>query len=84
MTLKLGVGKKGYLIIPKSIREAVGIKEGDEVEVIVENNRIVLVPIREVNFSVIEKKLEEHWKKVNVKARLGELRAVSLEEEFDG
>ena len=33
MTLRLKVGKKGYIIIPKAIRDAVGIEEGDEVEV---------------------------------------------------
>ena len=30
MTLKLKVGKKGYIILPKAIREAVGIDEGGE------------------------------------------------------
>ncbi len=30
MTLKLKVGKKGYIILPKAIREAVGIDEDDE------------------------------------------------------
>ena len=31
MTLKLKVGRKGYIILPKAVREAVGIDEGDEV-----------------------------------------------------
>ena len=30
LTLKLKVGKKGYVIIPKAIREAAGVEEGDE------------------------------------------------------
>ena len=38
------VGKKGYVIIPKSIRELVGIKEGDVLTLTVENGRIVLKP----------------------------------------
>ena len=36
MTLRLRVGRKGYIILPKAIREAVGIEEGDEVIVRVE------------------------------------------------
>ena len=31
LTLKLRVGRKGYIILPKAIREAVGIEESDEV-----------------------------------------------------
>ena len=30
LTLKLKVGNKGYVIIPKAIMEAAGVKEGDE------------------------------------------------------
>jgi AbrB family looped-hinge helix DNA binding protein len=30
LTMKLKVGKKGYVIIPKTIMEIVGIEEGDE------------------------------------------------------
>ena len=33
MTLKLKVGKKGYIIIPKALRRVYGIKEGDHVVV---------------------------------------------------
>jgi len=36
------VHKKGIVVIPKSIREALGIVEGTLLEVRIENNRIVL------------------------------------------
>ena len=36
LTLRLRVGRKSYIILPKAIREAVGIEEGDEVIVRVE------------------------------------------------
>ena len=45
MTLKLKVGRKGYIILPKAIREAVGIDEGDEVIVEIRDG-IVLKPAK--------------------------------------
>jgi antitoxin PrlF len=38
LTLRLRVGRKGYIILPKAVREAVGLDEGDEV--IVEVGRL--------------------------------------------
>ena len=48
MTVKVVVGKKGCIIIPKSIRELVGIKEGDVLTLTIENGRIVLEPERKL------------------------------------
>ncbi len=48
LTLKLRIGKKGYIILPKAIRDAVGIDEGDEVIVEVKNG-ILLKPARKFN-----------------------------------
>jgi AbrB family looped-hinge helix DNA binding protein len=39
------VHKKGVVIIPKSIRDALGIIEGTLLEVRVENNKIVFEPL---------------------------------------
>jgi len=36
LALKVRVGKKGYIVIPKSIREVAGVKEGEELVVGVE------------------------------------------------
>jgi len=39
------VHKKGVVVIPKSIRDALGIVEGTLLEVRVEDNKIVLKPL---------------------------------------
>lgn len=86
MAVKVVVGKKGCIIIPKSIRELVGIKEGDVLTLTVENGRIVLEPERRVSLSEVAKRLREHEERVRKyakEARLGDLVGVSLEEEFE-
>jgi AbrB family looped-hinge helix DNA binding protein len=86
LTVKVEVGKKGYIIIPKSIRELVGIKEGDVLTLTVENGRIVLELERRVSLSEVAKRLREHEERVRKyakEARLGDLVGVSLEEEFE-
>ena len=85
MAVKVVVGKKGCIIIPKSIRELVGIKEGDVLTLTVENGRIVLEPERKVSLSEVAKRLREHEERVRKyakEARLGDLVGVGLEEEF--
>jgi AbrB family looped-hinge helix DNA binding protein len=85
LAVKVVVGKKGCIIIPKSIRELVGIKEGDVLTLIVENGRIVLDPERRASLSEVAKRLREHEESVRKyakEARLGDLVGVSLEEEF--
>jgi AbrB family looped-hinge helix DNA binding protein len=86
LAVKVVVGKKGCIIIPKSIRELVGIKEGDVLTLTVENGRIVLEPERRVSLSEVAKRLREHEERVRKyakEARLGDLVGVSLEEEFE-
>jgi len=86
LTVKVKVGRKGYIIIPKSIRELVGIKEGDVLTLTVENGRIVLEPERNVSLPEVAKRLREHEERVRKyakEARLGDLVGVSLEEEFE-
>lgn len=85
MAVKVVVGKKGCIIIPKSIRELVGIKEGDVLTLTVENGRVVLEPERNVSLSEVAKRLREHEERVRKyakEARLGDLVGVGLEEEF--
>ena len=36
------LGKKGQLVIPKEMREALGVKDGDELLACLENGRVVL------------------------------------------
>ncbi len=85
LTLRVEVGKKGYVIIPKSVRDLVGIKEGDILILTVVGDKIVLEPERRVNIREVVKKLEEHERKISYakRASLGELENISLEEEFE-
>jgi len=86
LAVKVVVGRKGCIIIPKSIRELVGIKEGDVLTLTVENGRIVLEPERKASLSEVAKRLREHEESVRKyakEARLGDLVGVSLEEEFE-
>jgi len=85
LAVKVVVGKKGCIIIPKSIRELVGIKEGDVLTLTVENGRVVLEPERKVSLPEVAKRLREHEESVRKyakEARLGDLVGMSLEEEF--
>ena len=88
MTLKTRVGRKGYVILPKAIREAVGIDEGDEVIIEVRDG-IVIKPVKKrINIDVIREKLRVHVEKLRQvkerrKPRPGELATISLEEEFE-
>jgi len=85
LAVKVVVGRKGCIIIPKSIRELVGIKEGDVLTLTVENGRIVLEPERKASLPEVAKRLREHEERVRKyakEARLGDLVGVSLEEEF--
>lgn len=87
MTLRLRVGRKGYIIIPKSIREAVGIREGDYVEVSVEGDRIVLKPTRKIDLGKLRESLRRHTEKLKklntIDIRSGEASRHYLEEEFE-
>ena len=43
-TKSVRISKKGQFVIPKEMREALGIKEGDELLVTLEGVRVVLTP----------------------------------------
>jgi len=87
LTLRVTIGRKGYIIIPKAVRELVGVREGDTLLVKVEGRRIILEPEVSVDVAELRRKLERHWARVrrHLKAqpRLGDLRGASLEEEFE-
>ncbi|MCD6409060.1 MAG: AbrB/MazE/SpoVT family DNA-binding domain-containing protein [Candidatus Verstraetearchaeota archaeon] len=87
MTLKLRVGRKGYIVLPKAVREAVGIDEGDEVIVEIRDG-ILLKPARKVDTVRLLEALRSHVKVLKKIAGRrepipGELSRVSLEEEFE-
>ncbi|MCE4619560.1 MAG: AbrB/MazE/SpoVT family DNA-binding domain-containing protein [Desulfurococcales archaeon] len=88
MPLKLRVGRKGYIILPKAVREAVGIDEGDEVIVEISDGIILRPAKRRVKEEEIRKALRAHLKKLREirgqrEPKPGELAGAYLEEEFE-
>ncbi len=88
MTLRLRVGRKGYIILPKAVREAVGIEEGDEVIVEI-GDGITLKPVRRFDRRRLEEALKRHLDRLSEiedlrEPRPGELASAHLEEEFEG
>ncbi len=87
VTLKLKIGKKGYIILPKSIRESVGLEEGDTVTVEI-GDGITLTPERKPDLTKLRKAINEHIKRLKTLKNTtsptpGELASTSLEEEFE-
>ena len=88
LTLRLRVGRKGYIIIPKAIREAVGIEEGDEVIVEIKDGILIRPAKKRVDVEKLREALRSHVLKVKgIKERVepapGEASNSSLEEEFE-
>ncbi len=85
VTLRLRLGKKGYLIIPKILREKYGFEEGGWVLVELREEGILLKPAADID--ELKKFLRSHvsrLKNLDTKSpRPGELKGVSLEEEFE-
>lgn len=87
MTLKIKVGKKGYVILPKAVREAVGIEEGDELIVEIRDG-ILLRPVRKVDIEKLREALRKHVELIKTiqnrrEPKPGELAGTYLEEEFE-
>ncbi len=86
MVIRTKVGRKGYLILPKKVREAVGIEEGDEV-IIEVGEGIIIRPARRPDLEELRKRLKIHVKMLRALKlegpRLGDLKGIRLEEEFD-
>ncbi len=65
MAFVLKVRKKGVVILPKSLRDALGIGEGDEVAVEVVGNELVMRPLRpkvvDVDPALVEGLLREEY-----------------------
>ena len=88
MTLKVRVGRKGYIILPKAVREAIGIDEGDELIVEVRDVIILRPAKRPVDIEKVRRLLAEHALKIKgIEGRReptpGEAGTLYLEEEFD-
>jgi AbrB family looped-hinge helix DNA binding protein len=86
MTLKLKVGRKGVVVLPKALRESYGIEEGDSL--IVEGGEcIALRPEKRRDVSRFEAGVREHTRRIRglgVKGpKPGELSKIYLEMEFE-
>ncbi|RLE99443.1 MAG: AbrB family transcriptional regulator [Thermoprotei archaeon] len=66
MRIVTKVRKKGVLILPKRVREAAGIREGDEVLIEVGEGLLVIRPLRpkivDVDPSLLEELLREEYR----------------------
>ncbi|MEM1587378.1 MAG: AbrB/MazE/SpoVT family DNA-binding domain-containing protein [Candidatus Bathyarchaeia archaeon] len=88
MTLKLKVGRKGYIILPKAIRDALGINEGDELTVEIKDGLILKPAKRKVDLNYLRVAFARHVSRLmGIEGRLepkpGELTSIYLEEEFE-
>ncbi len=88
MALRLRVGRKGYIILPKALREAVGIEEGDEVVVEIRDGILLRPARRRVDVERVRELLRAHAERLRrLQGRRepapGEAAATSLEEEFE-
>ncbi len=80
--LKIKVGPKGQIIIPKVLREAYGIREGGYVIIEPYDDKLVIRGLEDPRDVI--KWVKERRKKLKSKmARLGDLVKIDLEEEFD-
>jgi len=88
LALRLRVGRKGYIILPKALREAVGIEEGDEVVVEIRDGILLRPARRRVDVERVRELLRAHAERLRrLQGRRepapGEAAATSLEEEFE-
>ncbi len=80
--IKLKVGPKGQIVIPKMLRESYGIKEGNFIIIELKDEGLMIKNIAEP--SKIFRRIIEWKRKVRGKpAKLGELKHVDLEDEFE-
>jgi len=80
--LRVRVGPKGQIIIPKILREAYRIKEGGYVLIEPEDDKLVIRRVEDPT-EILEWIRERRRSVGGKEARLGDLANVDLEEEFN-
>jgi len=80
--LRLKVGPKGQIIIPKILREKYGIRENNYVFIEIRDNELVITKAPTIDETLEWIKLRKKRLKAK-QGSLGELAEVDLEEEFD-
>ncbi len=84
VSIKVRVGPKGQIVIPKVFREAYGIREGGEVIIIpVEDGLIIRRRKSAEEIMEVLRKYRESRKRTGAIGKIGELAEIDLEEEFD-
>ena len=58
------IGDRGEIVIPKNIREKVGLKEGCPIEIVQLNNSILIIPVKKLSETA---GLFKHHRKTNIK-----------------
>jgi len=83
VALKLKIGSKGQVIIPKILRERYGMNEGDEVLIELCEDGI-LIKRKPSNEEIIEtiRKIRGMVKDKKIEIKPGDLREISLEDSF--
>jgi len=81
LKLRLKVGPKGQIIIPKILREKYGIRENDYVFIELRDNELVITRAPSIDETLEWIRLRRKRLKAR-QASLGELSGVDLEEEF--
>jgi len=80
--LRIKVGPKGQILIPRILRKKYGIKENDYIIIEANDENIVIKRAPSINESLSW--LRERKKNLKAKhAKLGELEQIDLEEEFN-
>ncbi len=84
VSIRVKVGPKGQIVIPKIFREAYGIEEGGEV-VIVPLEDGLIIKRRKTPEEILKalSKYRERRRKAGIVGKLGELAKIDLEAEFD-
>ncbi len=84
VTIKLKMGKKGYVIIPKIIREKYGFKEDGYILAELREDGVLLKPVPSIDdLRGYFKKHAEKLRSLKITSpKLGELKGACLEEEF--
>ncbi len=82
VSIRLKVGPKGQIVIPKVFRDAYGIKKGGEV-IIEPTEEGLIIKRKKTPEELINELLE--WKKnvEGIPGKPGDLRSIDLEDEFD-
>ncbi len=66
MKMRRPIGQKGQIVIPKDLRDYLGLKEGGEVEFVIDNGKVLLKSAVtseeavEAYVRVVKKKLRHH------------------------